>query len=225
MDRKKDTILFDYDGTVADTGPLILASWQHTFLTIYGREGDESVILRTFGEPLAQSMQEKFPHVDPEEAMKIYRSYQEKHFHAMIQTFPGTRETMAALKARGFALGLVTSRRRSSTEAGLKALGLAPYIDAVVTNEDTTKAKPDPEPALLALAALDARPERAVMVGDTKFDIGCANRAGITSVLVAWTRSFPPEERKGPFAPDHVIEKPGDLLPLADSQTAAPCEG
>ena len=60
-----DTVLFDFDGTLMDTTDVIVGSWQHTFVTLTGREGDLERIYRTFGEILRDSMVKMFPDNDP----------------------------------------------------------------------------------------------------------------------------------------------------------------
>ena len=80
------TILFDFDGTVANTNGLILDSWQHVYRTLSGREAAEADIKATFGEPLAVSMEKAFPNTPVEEAIDIYRTHQKDIFEEMIAT-------------------------------------------------------------------------------------------------------------------------------------------
>ena len=107
-------ILFDYDGTIADTDLLIIDSWQHTYLVRRGHPEDEAVILATFGEPLRTSMEHAFPEFDVDETIDIYRSYQAEIYTGSIKAFPGMIELIHELHAAGLRLGIVTSRVRSS---------------------------------------------------------------------------------------------------------------
>lgn len=216
MMKQISTVLFDFDGTVMDTREVILQSWQHTFRTLEGKEHDPAEIYRTFGEPLEYTMRNLFPHVDAREAVDIYRSYHKNNFGELIRVFPGISELLERLKADEYQIGLVTSRLRNTTVEGLEAYGLLRYFDELVTCDDTAKHKPDPEPILAALRKLNSKPEQAVMVGDTMFDIGCARNAGVMSVLVNWSVSVSEEEKTGPDGPDFVIDKAADLLKILE---------
>ena len=211
---RTDTVLFDFDGTVMDTNNVIIQSWQHTFRTLENREEDLDKIIKTFGEPLEVTMRNLFPHVPVEESIAIYRSYHYNNFGELISVFPGMKELIRELKGRGCKLGLVTSRLRKTTMQGLEKYGLAEFFDAVVTADDTSKHKPDPEPVNIALEKLGSRPENSIMVGDTMFDILCARNAGVKSVLVSWALAVTEEEKNGPDGPDHTIEKAEELLAL-----------
>lgn len=206
------TILFDFDGTVANTNGLIVDSWQFTYETLTGRKADEAAIKATFGEPLAVSMEKAFPDTPPEEAIDIYRNHQKDIYEEMIEPFPGMAELMKSLKERGFQVGIVTSRMRNSTMTGLRKFGLAEETDCIVTCEDTDRHKPDPEPVLIALDRLGAEAEHTLMVGDSMFDVRCAHNAGVKAVLVGWAEAVTEEDMKGPEGPDYVIEKAEDLF-------------
>lgn len=211
---KTDTILFDFDGTVMDTNNVIINSWQHTFRTLENREEEIDKIVKTFGEPLEITMQNLFPHVPAEEAIRIYRSYHYDNFGELISVFPGMKELLQELKERGYKLGLVTSRLKQTTLQGLEKYELQQYFDVIVTAEDTKKHKPDPEPVQIALKKLGSVPEKSLMVGDTMFDILCARNAGVASVLAGWGIALTEAEKNGPDGPDHIIEKAEDLLAL-----------
>ena len=210
-----DTVLFDFDGTIMDTNDVIIGSWQHVYRTLRGEEGDLDYILSTFGEPLEYSMMTSFPEVDVEESVRIYRDWHRERFLDMIKLFPGITEMLQEVKARGYKTGIASSRLRLTLEQGLDKYDLGKYFDAIVAVEDTENPKPAPDIVLKTLELLDAKPENAIMVGDSRLDILCARNAGVQSVLVAWSATlagktkedFAPGE-----APDHIIDKPGDLL-------------
>ena len=220
--NKFTTVVFDFDGTIADTNQLIIGSWQAVFRARTGNEGDISDILSTFGEPLYYTMEKMFPDYDVEESVDIYRSYQQEIFLDEIGIFPGIKELIVELKERGYKVGIATSRLRESTLRGLKKFELEDYIDALVTVEDTDKHKPDPEPALICLEKLGSTSDESIMVGDSAYDMGCGKNAGMTTVLVGWSEvaksgvESTAKERKTDgevdiFAPDYIIEEAEDL--------------
>lgn len=213
---KIDTVLFDFDGTVMDTNNVIINSWQHTFRTLENREEETENIIKTFGEPLEVTMKNFFPEVPVEQSIAIYRSYHYDNFGKLITVFPGMKELIEVLDNRDYKLGIVTSRLKRTTMQGLEAYGLSPYFQAVVTADDTSAHKPDPEPVNIALEKLGALPESSIMLGDTMFDILCARNAGVKSVLVDWSVAVPEEERQGADRPDYIIEKAEELLEILE---------
>lgn len=180
-------VLFDFDGTIMDTNEVIINSWQHTFRNLTGKEADVNMLLGTFGEPLEISIDKMLPEFSRDDAMRIYREYQYCNFKGLISLFPGVVEVLRELKGKDIKTAIVTSRLRRTTMEGIEKFDLHDFFDTVVTMEDTKKHKPDAEPAFEALRRLDIEADRAIMVGDSKFDIMCARNAGVKSVLVDWS--------------------------------------
>ena len=210
-----DTVLFDFDGTLADTNEMIIGSWQHTYRTLRGEEEPLENILKTFGEPLALSMEKAFPETPVDQAIAVYRSFQEEHFEEMIRPFPAMDELIRRLKREGYKVGIVTSRLRNTTMRGLRQFGLDGDVDIVVTCEDTQKHKPDPQPASEALLRLGSKPENAMMVGDSIFDIRCAHGAGLKAVKVGWAAASSEGEEEE--SADAVAETAEDILWIIES--------
>ncbi len=212
-----DTIIFDFDGTVMDTNKVIIESWQHTYNTLAGHDGDMEYILATFGEPLEYSLKNAFPDVPTEKSLEIYRSFHRENFGSMIEVFPGVRKLLEEVKTRGYKTGIATSRVRFTLHQGLQQYDIEKYFDALVSAEDVTEHKPAPETLLKVLDMLESKPEKAVMLGDTMPDILCARNAGVKSVLVAWTASLQGkriEDFAEGEAPDYIIERPEDLFEI-----------
>ncbi len=208
------TILFDFDGTIMNTNEVVIKSWQHTFRTVEGKERPVEEIVRTFGEPLFITMARVLPQIAADDGVEIYRSFLREHYSEMICPFPGMADLVRQIKEKGYKTGLVTSRVGDTTVQGLSQFGLLPYMDCLVTCEDTDKHKPDPEPVKIALRKLSSSPSEAIMLGDSMFDILCARNAGVRSVLVGWQMALSEEDIKGPEGPDFLINKPEDLFSL-----------
>lgn len=211
-----NTVLFDFDGTIMDTNSVILQSWQHTFRTVEGKERPQQEIFETFGEPLYVTMEKLLPQIPVEDGVKIYRGYHYDNFTDLIEVFPGILELLEEIKNRGYKTGIVTSRLRHTTEIGLKKYNMQKYFDTVVTCDDTDKHKPDPEPVNIALERLGAKPEEAIMIGDSMFDILCARNAGVKAALVSWALAVTDADKYGENAPDYILEKAEDLLDILE---------
>jgi pyrophosphatase PpaX len=148
--------------------------------------------------------------------VRIYRDYQASLGEDVWEMFDGMPELIEALKKRGIRQAIVTSRTGVSTRAALSYFDMENTFDAVVTCEDTNIHKPEPAPALIGLAKLDASPAETLFVGDTRYDIGCAHNAGVRAVLVGWTHSMEDEDKVGIFKPDFEIKTPMELLEVID---------
>ena len=212
-----DTVLFDFDGTIMDTNEVIIQSWQETFRQLEGREEDREVLLQTFGEPLEGTMRDFFPDKPLEEALEIYRGYQRTNYLPNIHLFPGIRKLLDELSERGIKMALVTSRLRHTTDQALEAFDLGKYFGYVVTADDVTRHKPDPQSVEIALAKIGSTAAHAIQIGDTKHDIQCAHNAGVPAVLVSWSLALSKELRDGfppEYTPDVIIDHPSQILEL-----------
>ncbi|MDR0817559.1 MAG: HAD-IA family hydrolase [Clostridiales Family XIII bacterium] len=209
-----DTVLFDFDGTIMDTNDVVIASWQHAFITLEGKPRPISEIMATLGEPISDTVKRIFPGRDASEVIRLYRSHQYANYEAMISLFPGVMDVFDALKARGTNMSIVTNRLRETTIRGLAKYNIESYFGSIVCYNDAEKNKPEPEPAWLALKELGRKPENALFVGDSQNDILCGKNAGVKTVRVAWALASDDDHGEEAAAPDYIIEKPADLLTL-----------
>lgn len=214
---KKKYIIFDFDGTMANTNGIIYESWQATLEHYLGHRLPRETVEATFGEILVYSIGKLIPDAPVNEVVDYYRAYQDSHQKGVVSVFDGVYELMHELRARGHKIGVATSRTSYSFWNYMKQFDLEDMVDAVVTMNDVTKHKPDPESLLVVLRKLDPDMDvaDAIMIGDTKYDIGCANNAGVDSVLVEWSHYIDEEDMAAAgFAPTHRIKTPDELLEL-----------
>lgn len=222
---KKKYIIFDFDGTLVNTNDIIMASWQATLRHYLGHELPERTIEATYGEILVTSMSKIIPGVDVDEAVEYYRDYQDTHQNEdVVYVFDGIRDLLVEIRRRGYLIGVGTSRTAKSFHDYMKMFDMDDLVDEIVTMNDVTHHKPDPETAeavLKKLAAHDGREwsdelrKEAIFIGDTKYDIGCAQNAGIDSVLVGWSHYVDEEDMAASgFVPTYKINKPAELLEL-----------
>lgn len=211
----KKYIIWDFDGTIANTNDVILASWQATYEHYLGHRLPEREIEATFGETLRHTIEEKIPDAVYEEVRDYYRAYQDAHCDGMVYVFDGVKELFDELRARGCMIGVATSRTAHSFNKYVRELGIDGYFDELVTMEDVTKHKPHPESVNLVLERFGASPDEAIMIGDTKYDIGCANNAGVDSVMVGWSHYVDEESMAADgYVPTFRIKEPADLLDI-----------
>ncbi len=211
----KKYIVFDFDGTLLDTDQLIIDSWQAVFRRFRGKEADEDLILSTFGETVANTVKELFADKNLEDVLAVYRSYQMEHSEGAYKLYPGIIEILDELIERGYSLSIVTSRLGNTAMQYLDEMGINDKFDVIITANDVTEHKPEPGPLLAALEKLGAKRDEAIMLGDTRFDIGCCQNAGVDSILVGWGRRCG-KAPLGGLEPTYRIYKPEELFEIIE---------
>ena len=178
-------ILFDLDGTLADSEELIIRSFQHIYKIFKGKEEDEAVLRSTFGGTLKDVITSNFE--EPyETVVREYRNYHYENFDKYMKLFDGAEELVKSLYEKGYTLGVVTSRLEHTAMKILHMHGIRNYFSAIVTADMCENHKPHPEPMLKCLAELNAKNDESIYVGDTEYDIESARNAGVKSILVKW---------------------------------------
>ncbi|KIL38821.1 pyrophosphatase [Gordoniibacillus kamchatkensis] len=208
------TVLFDLDGTIVDTNELIIQSFLYALEGVPAKPLTREVIIPNMGGALTDQLRLFSGKNDVDDLVRKYREFNISRHDELVREFPEVKDTLAELRRRGLRLGVVTSKVRNTTEMGLKLCGLRDFMDIVVTVDDVQKPKPDPEGIRKALAALGAKPEQAIMVGDSHYDIEAAKNAGARSVGVAW--SLKGEAYLQQFRPDDIIQSMSELLEVVD---------
>ena len=201
-------VLFDLDGTLVDSGAIILASFQHAARTVLDREVPAGEILARVG---GTSLREQMRAIDPERVDDLVSVYREHNapLAETLEAFEGILEVVEKLHDEGRRLGVVTAKRRESLDLALARIPLEPYLDVIVASEDTDRHKPDPDPLLEALRRLRAMPDEAAYVGDSPFDVRAAEAAGMFMVGVTWGRIHGPEALEGA---DVIVESAEELV-------------
>lgn len=214
-----EAVLFDLDGTVADTNELIFASFRRLFEEMQLEVPDEE-IYSLFGEPLENSLRKYSENTKA--LLPHFRSFNEANHDRMIRSFRGVEEALTMLQEKGLKLGIVTSKREGMARRSLEALGLSAYFQVLITPESTEKHKPDPEPLYKACELLGGiDPKNTLMVGDASYDILCGNRAGATSVFVSYSRIHPDVilRAKPHYRVDDLRELPGLIERLNEERS------
>jgi pyrophosphatase PpaX len=204
------TVLFDLDGTLIDSGSLILSSFQHATRTVLGQVIPDEVLMAGVGGHGIHAQMREFDEERADELVRVYRDHNATVYRAVL-AFPGIESVLGQLRREGRRLGVVTVKGRATVDVTFEVLPLRGYFETVVTADDTERHKPDPEPLLLALEHLGADVADAAYVGDSPFDIRAARAAGMIAVAVTWG-GIHPLSRLEAERPDHVVHAPQELL-------------
>lgn len=202
--------LFDFDGTLADSEALILASFRYAAQRVLGAVPDDDVLRAGIGLTLEQQAR-NLAGERADELFEVYVAHNQAAHGELLAGFDGVPEMLRRLHAAGARLGIVTAKIRSTLELGIDCLGLERSLfEVIVAKEDTAAHKPDPAPLLFALRELSAEPGAAVYVGDSPFDLRAAHGAGVTAAAAMWGDIFSREQLLAEL-PDLVFESPGEV--------------
>ena len=166
MVARYDVVLFDLDGTVIDSGGIILASMRHATREVLGREYSDEELLRTVGGPGLEAQMRALDAERVDELVTVYRAHNEP-LHEELVCCAGMEGLLERLHREGRRLGVVTAKRRSTVELAFEHVPLRHVFDTIVGGDETERHKPDPEPLLVAAERLGAAPGDVVYVGDS----------------------------------------------------------
>ena len=204
-----DVVLYDLDGTLVDTVPVIVESFQRAFLEIVGHTEDEVFILSTIGLPLEYA----FAGYDlpvQESLTEVYRRENAKLLGVSVHVFEGVMEGLALLNAMGVRQGVVTSKKRDTALISIKQFEMDPFFEVIISGEDTKIHKPNPEPLLYALQKMGISDfSRVLYVGDSIHDLSCACSAGVDAAAVNWT--YMPKSELAAEKPRYWLDRLTDL--------------
>ncbi len=206
-------LIFDFDGTLADTHELIIQTNQEAMRRMGFPVLEDRVISRTIGLPLEEGILTMFPQLAREDLpawVKTYRTiFDELKTKIIPGLFPHVKETLEALHARGYVLTVASSRLSLSLNDFLRDMGIAPFFSYVLGADNVSAAKPDPEPVLKTLRDLHFRADEALVVGDMPVDILMGKRAGAFTCGVTYGNSDREALKKA--GANHVLDDFGRL--------------
>ncbi|MGC5327523.1 HAD family hydrolase [Brevibacillus sp. SYSU BS000544] len=184
-------VLFDFDGTLADTLPLSFTAFQYVFQKYEQREVSQEEIIAMFGPTEDGIIAKNFSNQANVSAaiQDYYRIYEQGHLENKI-TAKEILELLDLLHSKGIRMGVITGKSRNAYDISVNSLGMAHYFDVVITGDDVQKPKPDPEGIRTALSMLEVPKEDAIFVGDSNADIQAGKSAGVRTVGVQWLSTY-----------------------------------
>ena len=209
-------IIFDFDGTLADTRELIIRTNQESQKAMGHEPVSEDIIQGTIGLPLAEGIMAQMPELTPQDMpawcatyRRIFDVLKSQYVPAI---FPHVKETLEALHSQGCVLSVASSRLSVSLNDFLRQMGLAPLFKLVLGADNVTAAKPDPAPVLQTMQELGFTPKDTLVVGDMPVDILMGSRAGAKTCGVTFGNSN--REELSAAGADYVIDDMSKLLEL-----------
>lgn len=177
-------VIFDVDGTLIDTEEGILASLKRVVKEELNQDIDLDKLRFALG-ITGDAALSKLGIKNIAKANQNWIKYIEDYSH-LIKVYDGIEEILIRLNNAGIYTGIVTSRTVQEIENDLLPFGLQKYINTIISADDTEKHKPDPDPLLKFIEVSKTSPSSALYIGDTIYDMKCANSAGIDFALALW---------------------------------------
>jgi pyrophosphatase PpaX len=180
-------IIFDLDGTLANTLPVCVQAAQLTVEHFTGQRPAKAEIYAQFG-PTEEGLLEYFVPGRLAETLPLYlEAYERFHTTLCLAPFPGVEHLLTTLQTRGIRSAIVTGKGQYSAAITLRILGLGRWIDSVETGFPERADKP--LSIRRVLERWEMSPEQAAYVGDTPYDMQAARSAGVLALGAAWAET------------------------------------
>lgn len=206
-------IIFDFDGTLADTSRLIVSTMKKSIQDADLPFRNEEEIKSTIGLRLEEIPSILWPDFNGigESFARIYR----KNFEILknqisVELFPGVKETLSRLKESGYRMAIATSRSQRSVVELTQQLDIREDFEYLLGGDNVENGKPNPESILKILKELDWKPDETMMVGDMSVDILMGKNAGIKTCGVTYGNGK--EQDLIESGADYIISKFYDLI-------------
>lgn len=202
-------IIFDLDGTLVDSFGLVIHAWNVACRGPMGRTYTNEEVIARFGLTEVAMLRKELKAEDFENAKAIFLdSYRNRHSE-MCTIFDGITDLLDLLNSRGVPMGIMTGKGRDTADITLAELGWTNLFKSVVTGDEVTKPKPDPEGPLLVARELGIGPSECVFIGDSPADIGAGKAAGMRTIWAGWHPVY--AEKIRALQPDYSAHTPSDL--------------
>ena len=205
-------IIFDFDGTLADTEALITQTMQKTIEALHLEPRSREQCRAMIGLPLKETFMRLIPMTDAmgDRCADTYSQiFDRDNRPGAVRLFPHVADTLAALYAHGYTLTIATSRHRESLVEFLRNMQIDNYFQYIVTVSDVAQAKPYPDMVLKTLEHLHVAAADTLMVGDAVYDIQMGHRAGVHTCGVTYGNGTRADMEA--CQADHIIDDFGQL--------------
>lgn len=214
MNSSIDTLILDFDGTIADTRWSIVSTMKAAFRELGERELTDHEVIATIGIPLIEGVRILAKSDNMELVRKLTDKYREiynteKNYNT-VTIFPEVADTLKKAHESGMKLAIASSRSTLSLIPLSRMLGILPYLDYIVDESLIRNKKPAPDMAIHILEHFSITPDRVLVVGDTSFDILMGKGAGCRTCGVTYGNQSRRELLDA--GADYVADRFSDIL-------------
>ncbi len=203
-------VMFDFDGTLANTLPICYEAFRRVFEKFDDKKVNSDEISAMFGPSETGIIRENLLSSNKDEAIELYYDIYKKSHHQFVNPNSEIVKLLSYLKENHVKIGIVTGKARRSLDMSLEALFLKGFFDVIITGDDVVHPKPDPEGVVKALALLEVEESEAMYLGDSDADIEAGIRANVFTGAVHWLLDYQPIEWK--VKPDMTFSSVTELI-------------
>lgn len=180
-------LLFDMDGTIADTDEMILLSYNEMYRRYgHGKAKGWDEVMYFSGPPLRETLVKEFPDLPLDELLKAFAEISDPYYDSTVKVFHHEIETLEYLYNKGYKMGVVTNKATYKAHYVLEMLHIDKYFDVLIGREDVIKGKPSGEGIVTAINKLGFKNSETLYIGDNDIDYETALDAGVDAMIVAW---------------------------------------
>ncbi len=216
MERDIKLVIFDFDGTLADTKENIILTFQMTMKELGVEIKSRQECAATIGLTLEDAFKVLYPGMAAEKYILLRDTYRrifkENRKILVPGLFPKVMETLEELRRRGYLMSIASSRQSPSLQSFLEDMKIAHLFEYAVGGDNVEHPKPAPDAVLQILRHYNLSAEEAFVVGDMPFDINMATNAGVKSCGVTWGNADAAQLRES--GANYVIDKMSQLLEI-----------
>ena len=216
MERDIKLVIFDFDGTLADTKENIILTFQMTMKELGVEIKSRQECAATIGLTLEDAFKVLYPGMAAEKYILLRDTYRrifkENRKILVPGLFPEVMETLEELRRRGYLMSIASSRQSPSLHSFLEDMKIAHLFEYAIGGDNVEHPKPAPDAVLQILRHYNLSAEEAFVVGDMPFDINMATNAGVKSCGVTWGNADAAQLKES--GANYVIDKMSQLLEI-----------
>ena len=216
MERDIKLVIFDFDGTLADTKENIILTFQMTMKELGVEIKSRQECAATIGLTLEDAFKVLYPGMAAEKYILLRDTYRrifkENRKILVPGLFPEVMETLEELRRRGYLMSIASSRLSPSLHSFLEDMNIAHLFKYAVGGDNVEHPKPAPDAVLQILRHYNLSAEEAFVVGDMPFDINMATNAGVKSCGVTWGNADAAQLKES--GANYIIDKMSQLLEI-----------
>ena len=216
MEREIKLVIFDFDGTLADTKENIILTFQMTMKELGVEIKSRQECAATIGLTLEDAFKVLYPGMAAEKYILLRDTYRrifkENRKILVPGLFPEVMETLEELRRRGYLMSIASSRQSPSLQSFLEDMKIAHLFEYAVGGDNVEHPKPAPDAVQQILRHYNLSAEEAFVVGDMPFDINMATNAGVKSCGVTWGNADAAQLKES--GANYIIDKMSQLLEI-----------
>ncbi len=206
-----EAIFFDFDGVIIDSEPVMRIAFAEAYRIHYGEDSECPI------EEYLKHTGHSFPRIMQKMGLttELFEDFRRVSINNMdkIKLFPGIIDVIINCKKNDQKLALITGKDSARTIQILKKFELYQYFDLLICSDMVKNPKPNPESIYRALNYFNIKSNQAIMIGDSLYDIVCAQRASVSTIAVLWGVEKNQSLFEG-IGADHIVQVPNELLKL-----------